>query len=66
MIQAQRILSHLFGLRYVLLDERRSDEFEDVVSVAEGVHHLFDHLILIELRVQLLPRRVSLRVLQMG
>ena len=61
-----RISSHLFSLRYVLPDERRADELEDVISVPEGVHHLFDHLILVKLRVQLLPSRVSLRVLQMG
>ena len=49
-----------------MLDERRADELEDVVSVAEGVHHLFDHLVLVELRVQLLTRRVSLSVLHEG
>ena len=42
---------YLLCLGHLLLDECRPNELVDVVSVAEGVHHLLYHLVLVELRV---------------
>ena len=40
---------HLLCLGHLLLDECRPNELVDVVGVAEGVHHLLYHLVLVEL-----------------